>query len=292
MKPLLTAVLLAVLGAFVVPTTLAAPADARTAARWLTSSDPCGAKLKKTHAVGYWKCTFADNFDGSTLDRTKWVPATSFVTWSGDTHACYRDDPANVSVADGALNLTLVKLDAPADCAAAVSPTPYMSGAVSTYHLFSQQYGRFEARIRTTATSAPGLHEAFWLWPDDRYSTINWPDSGEIDVAESFSAYPAIIGSYLHSSADRYGIQYGVNAANCAGNRGEWNTVAVEWSASRIETFVNGVSCLVNTTGDPAFKKRYILNFTQAIGGADWNLLDDTTPVPATMQVDYVHVWK
>jgi beta-glucanase (GH16 family) len=292
MKLVLSAALFAVVSALVVPASFAPPAHAGAAARWTLAADPCGAKVKKTNAFGYWRCTFADNFDGSALDRTKWVPATSFVTWSGDTHACYRDDPANVNVADGALNLTLVKLDAPAECAAAVSPTPYMSGSVSTYRLFSQQYGRFEARIRNTATSAPGLHEAFWLWPDDRYSTISWPDSGEIDVAETFSAHPAVVGSYLHSSADRYGVQYGVNAANCAGNRGEWNTVTLEWSASRIETFVNGVSCLVNTSGDPAFRKRYIVNFTQAIGGADWNLLDAATPVPATMQVDYVRVWR
>jgi beta-glucanase (GH16 family) len=292
MKSLLAAVLLAVLSTFVVPISLAPSADAVAAAAWAPAPDPCGAKVKKTNALGYWKCTFVDDFDGTTLDRTKWVPVTWFVTGTTDTHACYRDDPANVNVANGVLNLTLVELDAPEPCAVAVSPTRYMAGAVSTYHLFSQQYGRFEARIRTEATSAPGLHEAFWLWPDDRYSTINWPYSGEIDVAETFSAYPSIAGSYLHYSADNQGMLFGVNAANCAANRGEWNTFTVEWSASRIETFVNGRSCLVNTSGDRAFRKRYIINLTQAIGGADWNQPGADMPVPATTQVDYVKVWK
>jgi beta-glucanase (GH16 family) len=253
--------------------------------------DDCGARPRKADGSA-WSCTFHDDFDGATLDRTKWVPNTAFITWSGTTHACYRDDPANVEVADGVLNLRLVKLDAPAPCAVAATPTQYMSGSVSTFHLFSQQYGRFEARIKTTATSAPGLHEAFWLWPDDRYSTIGWPDSGEIDVAESFSAYASITGSYLHYSADHQGLLLGTNAANCAANRGEWNTYTLEWGPSRIETFVNGTSCLVNTSGDPAFQKRYIINLTQAIGGATWNQLGDTTPVPASMQVDYVRVWQ
>jgi beta-glucanase (GH16 family) len=256
-----------------------------------TQYDACGARPKKANG-SLWSCTFDDEFAGTTLDRTKWVPNTAFVTWSGDTHACYRDDPANVNVADGALNLTLVELAAPEACGVAVSPTQYMSGSISTYHLFSQQYGRFEARIRTTASSYTGLHEAFWLWPDDRYSTINWPDSGEIDVAESFSAYPTITGSYLHYTSDTSSLLLASNASNCAANRGVWNTYTVNWGPSRIETFVNGKSCLVNTSGDPAFQKRYIINLTQAIGGGTWNPLVDRTPIPATMSVDYVHVWK
>jgi beta-glucanase (GH16 family) len=290
MKLVLAAALFAVVSAFAVPTSFAQPTHAVAIAKLRSSSDDCGAKVRKI--LGYWRCSFADDFSGTELDRSRWVPATKFVTWSGDTHACYRDDPSNVNVADGVLNLTLIKLDAPEACAVAVPPTEYMSGAVSTYHLFSQEYGRFEARIKTTATDSPGLHEVFWLWPDDRYSTINWPESGEMDVAESFSAHSSTTGSYLHYSADRYGIAYGVNAANCVANRGEWNTFTVEWRPSRIETFVNGTSCLVNTSGNAAFRKRYIINLTQGIGGADWNLLGDATPVPATMQIDYVRVWK
>jgi beta-glucanase (GH16 family) len=253
--------------------------------------DACGARPSKADG-SYWSCTFADEFSGTTLDLTKWMPNTAFVTWSGSTYACYRNDPANVNVANGSLDLSLVKLDAPAPCGVALAPTQYMAGSVTTYHLFSQQYGRFEARIRTTAADSPGLHEAFWLWPDDRYSTIDWPGSGEIDVAESFSAYPSITGSYLHYSADSQGLLAGVNAANCAADRGVWNTYTMDWSPTRIETFVNGRSCLVNTSADPAFQKRYIINLTQAIGGGTWNQLTDGTPIPATMQVDYVHVWQ
>ena len=259
--------------------------------RWAPADDACGPRPKKT-LWGYWSCTFHDDFDGTTLDRTKWVPQTKFITVSGDLHACYRDDPANVRVENGVLDLSLVKLDAPAECAVNAPPTQYMAGSVSTWHLFSQRYGRFEARIKVTPSDAAGLHEAFWLWPDDRYAAINWPDSGEIDVAESFSAYPSIVGSYLHYSADRYGVLYGVNAANCVAKRGEWNTFTLEWDPSTIETFVNGTPCLVNAANDPAFDKRFIINLTQAIGGASWNQFTGDTPVPATMQVDYVRVWR
>jgi beta-glucanase (GH16 family) len=256
-----------------------------------TQYDSCGARPRKADG-SLWSCTFDDEFAGTSLDRTKWVPNTYFATWSGTTHACYRDDPSNVNVADGVLSLTMLKLDAPAPCALAVEPTQYMSGSVSTYHLFSQQYGRFEARMKTTAANTTGLQEAFWLWPDDRSSTINWPDSGEIDVAETFSAHPATAGSYLHYDSDQSSLLLASNASNCAASRGVWNTFAVEWGPSRIETFVNGKSCLVNTSGDPAFQKRYIINLTQGMGGGTWNQLVDGTPIPATVQFDYVRVWS
>ena len=145
---------------------------------------------------GHWRDVLAfswhlHNFSGRELDRTTWRPQTEFVTGSSSVYACYRDDPSNVNVRNGSLNLTLVELKAPAPGAVALSPTRYMSGGVSTYHLFSQQYGRVEARVKTVSTSQPGLHEAFWMWPDDRYGEADmWPASGEIDVAETFSIHP------------------------------------------------------------------------------------------------------
>lgn len=254
-------------------------------------SDDCGVRPRKADG-SLWSCTFDDEFSGAALDRTKWYANPYMVTGTQDLHTCFRDDPANVNVADGALNLTMVKLAEPEPCALGVAPTQYMSGTVTTYGRFSQQYGRFEARIKTPVTHGPGLHEAFWLWPDDHYSTINWPDSGEIDISETFSAYPNISGTYLHYDSPVSSLLLPSNAKNCAADRGVWNTYTLEWGPSRIETFVNGKSCLVNTSGDPAFQKRYIINLTETMGGATWNQLSDPSDLPATVQFDYVRVWQ
>jgi beta-glucanase (GH16 family) len=254
--------------------------------------DACGARPRKADGSS-WSCTFDDEFNGTSLDRTKWTPQTQFVTGSTEVYACYRDDPANVNVAGGVLNLNLVRLDAPAPCPLGWADTDLMSGGVSSWHLFSQQYGRFEARIKNTATTAPGLHEAFWLWPDNRYSTIDWPTSGEIDIVETYSSAPTLAIPFFHYSADALGMQLGVNTNGCAAARGVWNTYTLEWTASRLEVFVNGKSCLVNTSGDAAFRKRYILTLTQGMGPFDaGNMPNADTPFPASMQVDYVHVWQ
>jgi beta-glucanase (GH16 family) len=274
----------------------AAPAPVTVAARPLpTLYDDCGARPRKADGTP-WSCTFHDEFDGTTLDRTTWVPQKAFLT--GDPtagFACYVDDPDNISVSGGMLNLTVRKEAAPVPCGSASSTitSPYTSGSVSTYHLFSQQYGRFEARIRNTASDVPGLHEAFWLWPDDRVaSTVKWPDAGEIDISETYSVYKSLSIPFLHYSLDASGPQAGVNTAwNCTASRGAWNTYALEWSADRLTILVNGNTCLTNTSADPAFQKPYIVAFTQALGSAA-NVMSASTPIPATMNVDYVRVWR
>jgi beta-glucanase (GH16 family) len=255
--------------------------------------DACGARPRKADGT-LWSCTFEDNFTGTELDRTKWHPQTVFASGTKDAHACYRDDPANVNVANGHLNLTLLRLDAPAPCGISdFGPTPYQSGMVSTWHLFSQQYGRFEARIRNTASSVAGLQEAFWLWPDDRIpSTVAWPDAGEIDVSETYSVYNSLSVPFLHYSQDANGPQPGVNTAwNCTAERGTWNTYTLEWTPTTLSITVNGQPCLTNTSADPAFQKPYIVAFTQGLG-QNANTLTGDTPVPATMEIDYLRVWR
>jgi len=261
----------------------------------LVPTDACGAQPRKPDGTS-WACTFVDDFGGTSLDRTKWVPQTVFST--GDVlsgYACYDDDPSVVSVSDGTLNLSVRKNATALPCANGLPDTPYRAGMVSTHHLFSQQYGRFEARFRTTATTAPGLQESWWLWPDDRdpLAQLVWPLNGEIDIAETYSAYPDLGIPFLHyGSEDNGGPIPGTNTSwSCAAARGVFNTYTLEWTASRLEVFVNGRSCLVNTSGDSAFRKRYILNLTQALGtGAD--AVTAATTLPAVMNVDYVKVWK
>ena len=239
-----------------------------------------------------YRCTFDDEFNGSSLNRGNWTVNTGFVTGSAAAYACTVDDPRYISVSGGALHLTAERTASPVPCNGA-SPTPYEAPTISTWHLFSQQYGRFEARLRTTVATTPGLQESFWLWPDDRYSAINWPASGEIDIAETFSQYPNTAVPYLHyGTNDNGGPVPGLNTSwNCAAQRGVFNTYTLTWTPTSIKVDINGATCLVNTSGAAAFKKRYIIALSQALGSGT-NSLDAATKLPATTDVDYVRVWQ
>jgi beta-glucanase (GH16 family) len=257
-------------------------------------NDACGPRPAKPDG-SLWSCTFADDFAGTTLDRSKWVPQVAFPTGVDGARACAVDDGSTLQVADGVLNLSVRKLAEPMTCGSGANATEaqYGSGMVSTYRLFSQKYGRFEARMKNTATTAPGLQEAFWMWPDDRIpSTEIWPWAGEIDISETYSQYPSLSVPFLHYSADVHGSNPGTNTAyDCLAQRGEWNTYRLDWTASRLEIFVNGRSCLVNTSADPAFQKPYIVAFTAALG-VQTNAYTGSAPMPATTSVDYLRVWQ
>jgi beta-glucanase (GH16 family) len=274
-------------------------AEAATSSRAGASqqrTDACGSQPLKADG-SRWVCTFSDGFNDEELNRHKWVPQThGFSTGTSEVHACYVDDPANIAERKGKLKLTVRKLAHAVPCASdpSRSPSRYAAGSVSTYHLFSQRYGRFQARIKVTATRRPGLQETFWLWPDDRSdSTTSWPANGEIDVVETYSRYPDLGIPYLHYTENDNGgpIPFVNTAWTCLSERGVYNTWTVEWSPSRIKIMVNGRNCLVNNNRDPAFDKPYIVAFTQALGTTG-NVYNGTAPMPATMYIDYVRVWK
>jgi beta-glucanase (GH16 family) len=255
-------------------------------------SDGCGVRPVKADGT-LWSCSFDDEFSGTALDRTKWVPQTDFGSGTAAAHACNVDSPSVIDVSGGTLNLSIRKVATPVSCAKEPSgPTNYIAGGVMTYGLFSQQYGRFEARIRTAATLYRGLQETFWLWPD-LYSTLTTGSAfvpGEIDVAEFYSQYPTLVIPFLH-----YGYSLpipGVNTAwNCSAARGVFNTYTLTWGPSRIEIQVNGRTCLVNTAASAAYKQKYMMVLT-ALLGVGANAYDGRAPIPETMNVDYVRAWK
>ncbi|WP_203336297.1 glycoside hydrolase family 16 protein [Nocardioides limicola] len=257
-------------------------------------TDACGVRPMKADG-SLWSCTLVDEFEGTALDRDLWVPQTSFVTGTETAYACYRDHPDNISVSGGSLHLTVRKENKAQPCAhPSYKESIYTSGMVSTWRKFSQQYGRFEARMTVQAETQPGLQEAFWLWPDDRYSDgTHWPEAGEIDIAETYSLYPHLAIPFLHYTAnDNGGPIPGLNTAwDCVAHRGVPNTYALEWSAEHLEVFVNGTSCLLNTSGDKAFNTPYIVAFTQALG-TSFNGYDGRATLPATMSIDYIKVWN
>lgn len=281
--------LLAILGC---PSAPPAPigAPAGTGNPPLPAASACGPVIRKANGTP-WRCTFVDQFTGTQLNRSFWVPQTGW--YQGDYNVgynCYIDSPSVISVSSGALHLRVVKQAYPTSCGAPASPTNYVAGMVSTYHLFSQRYGRFQARIKVQNTRAAGLHEAFWLWPDDRYVKVNWPATGEIDPNETFSMYHDRSIAFLHYGKDAKWVS-GVNMNfGCRASRGVWNTYTVSWSPKSLTVQVNGRKCLYNTSGDPAFKERYIVDLTAALGESK-NKMTSATPIPATMLVDYVKVW-
>jgi beta-glucanase (GH16 family) len=113
---------------------------------------------------GNWQLEFEDNFDGSSLDGTKWHLGQH---WSGMAGAAGLA-PENVTVSNGKLQ---IKSEQRSVTYGGVTKS-YAAGEVSSLFNFRQQHGFFEARVKYPAVT--GLWPAFWLMPDR--GNYGWKD--------------------------------------------------------------------------------------------------------------------
>jgi beta-glucanase (GH16 family) len=293
------------MGSLVARTTLVIAALAVLGAACLVATPEAGAAasscgrnpmLKSTG--GYWQCTFKDDFNGSSLDTSKWVAQRTDLSGFSDAkqNGCYLNDRDNISVSNGTLKLTSRK-ESPFTCRSPSGDfsTRYTGGMVSTYGRFAQTYGRFEVRARMWSTRLPGLQTALWLWPVNANRYGDWPASGEIDFAEMYSSWPNRPVPYIHYNGDDQDPN--ATNTNCGvGKFSDWHTYAVEWTASSIRVIYDGTTCLVDVwdpeeplTNPEPFNHPFILALTQGLG-KDFD--QSTTPLPATTEIDHVRIWK
>lgn len=154
-----------------------------------------------------WSLVWADEFDGDTLDRSKWLPEETCWGGGNNERQCYTDRETNVDVVNGLLRLKAFEekftgnLNPPEWNSPGTGTQDYTSGKVRTLGLADWKYGRFSARIK--APKGQGIWPAFWMMPVDSVYG-GWPLSGEIDIYEA--------------------VNLGADCADCQGNVGENKT--------------------------------------------------------------------
>jgi beta-glucanase (GH16 family) len=278
------------------PTTTSTAAGAAPAAPATSDSD-CGGQPTVDVDGQTWQCSFDDEFNGTTLDTSKWVVQQ---TADGGYHSglgCFEDSPDNVSLSGGTLNLTVEQAASSFLCPGEPPYyTQYTSGMVSTYQHFTQTDGLFQVRAKISAATTQGLQSSFWLYPaQPTYGA--WPASGEIDIAELFSECPTLAIPFVHynnSASDP-----GATNDHCViGDPSQFHTFAVQWTPQSLTFLYDGQACLVDHWSsaspliDPApFNEPFYICLTQALGIGTNDFTPGTTPLPATTSIDWVRVW-
>ena len=275
-----------------------------------TGSTCAGTTPPVASPSGQWSCTFDDEFNGTALDTTKWQPMltsnSSYHTGPSGSYVCYMNDPRTISESGGTLNLSVVNNGKSFQCNEIMHSfwTKYVGGMVDSMGLFSQQYGYFQARVQTPPNATRGVQETLWLYPLNETLYGAWPNSGEIDFGEFYSAYPSLDVPVVHY----HGSTNDPNATNdnCAiagqATAGQWHTYAVLWTPTTITTYYDGVTCFTDSywpyatypdTPPKPFTQPFFLNLTQALGiGTKNGFQSWTTKLPATTKVDWVRVWQ
>ena len=250
--------------------------------------------LLATPAVAQtYRLVWSDEFNGTTLDATKWEQMTgtgcpSLCGWGNNELEYYR--PENTTVSGGLLTITAK--------AESYLGSNYTSSRMRSMFKGDWTNGRIEIRAKLPA--GRGLWPAFWMLPTDNAYGV-WAASGEIDLME-----------YLGHQRDRvFGtIHYGgawpnntFSSTTYVATGTDFSTgfhdFAFEWEPCEMRWYVDGVLYATkrdwNSTGGPypaPFDKRFHLLINMAVGGNLPGSPDASTVFPQKLQVDYVRVYQ
>lgn len=245
-----------------------------------------------------WACTFADDFDGDNLDTARWLAArTDLSGVSTAGRGCFVDDGRSVVVKNGTLRLVARRTSTPFVCHSPVGDfsTTAKVAAVTTRGRFDQTFGRFEFRAKMARIDGPGAHAALWLYPA-QHTYGRWPGSGEIDVAEWYSAIPEKVYPSLHYPDGGDDVVTGHRGTVADVER--FHTYAVEWTPTTMRFSYDGEEVFEHTwtdssglEGSQPFDHPFNVVLNQ-VWGAAWNAPTDESPRRIRMKIDWVRVWQ
>ncbi|MEU3457356.1 discoidin domain-containing protein [Micromonospora sp. NPDC006766] len=236
------------------------------------------------------RLVFADEFNGSAgskPDPAKWTvdPGTG---QNGELQ--YYTDNGNATM-NGSGQLVM---EARRETAGGRA---YTSHRMNTSNKFHFQYGRVEARIKVPKGN--GFWPAFWMMGADFLQGRPWPYNGEIDIMEILGRDTYRSYTTLHAPAYNGGGGYGKEQVWTVDLSAGYHVYAVEWDSKGMRFFVDSTEVFyasketVEATRGPwVYDHPFYLILNLAVGG-DWpGPPDASTPLPAQMLVDYVHVYQ
>ena len=269
-----------------------------------------------------WKLVWRDEFEGDSVDRSKWDfdigngffdyrSHTWVPGWGNEELQYYTDATGNVYVKDSALHIRAIK--------EALHGCGYTSARLKTRMrdgspLFNQCYGRFEFRAKVPW--GKGLWPAIWMLPQAEHYGA-WAASGEIDVMEIHGEEPDKTLGTIHfgSTYPKRSLVTHTHILPKGERVSDWHVYAVEWEPGEIRWYFDDVhwatqnfwwSCSKTQDGAglearsaadinpwPApFDQPFYLLLNVAVGGNFPGHPNAQTCFPAELVLDYVRVYE
>ena len=256
-----------------------------------------------------FELVWADEFDGSAVDTSKWEIQVGDGTsvglppgWGNNELQYYTAD--NITVEDGTLIIEARVGD---------SPDPnfaYTSGRMRTQSLFDFTYGRIEASIKVP--EGVGLWAAFWTLGSDPSPFGEWAARGEIDVMESFGQATPFVAGTAHFG-QRFPLNVSESKTYDIDPTDGFHQYAVEWDSQRIRWFVDGdhyftisrdtywnyyfknqMEGFLSGEDDAPFNEDQHLIVNLAVGGNPAGVPNpnDADVFPGQLLVDYIRVYQ
>lgn len=243
-----------------------------------------------------WTQTFNDDFNGTSLDTTKWDPNSWGIPANDSELQGY--SPSEITVANGIATLRAEKKDINyhnSDGSAVVKH--YTSGFMATERKWTQRYGYFESRL--SWTKGRGLWPAFWTVADINHPSPSggsvWPP--EIDILEAWNGSSDTSGPSTYHTGNAYGVNYPSAGGGLSGwdnsypsvsdPTSNYHTYGLDWEPGYMTFYLDGVAVYTTTNQTDHSNAMYMI----------LNLAIDNPNPPDTngpwyMYVDYVNAWQ
>lgn len=224
-----------------------------------------------------------DEFEHGVLDTNKWTVGMSW--WEGRQPAWF--SPANVTVADGQLQLTMRKEPVP-ERMKSRGYRDYTSAALHTKARSS--YGYYEVKARPMNS---GGSSSFWFQQEDRNFFPGWLT--EIDVFElcgKSSAHDRRYYMTVHvfsTPQEKRHWQVGSHWEAPWRFVEAFHVFGFEWSAAELCWYVDGVA--VRRLQNTHWHQPLFLIFDSETM-PEWFGMPDDTDLPSTFRIEYVRAWK
>ncbi|MFG0329055.1 MAG: family 16 glycosylhydrolase [Phycisphaerales bacterium] len=242
---------------------------------------------------------WSEEFDaGPTLDDRVWSFDLGSGGWGNLELQTYSNDLLNARVAAGRLLITARE-------EWVGQRRTFTSARVKTEDKVTVRYGTIEARIKGPDL-ADGLWPAFWLLGNS-FSSVGWPDCGEIDVMEMghlSGIQKGLVNRRVMSAAHwEFNGQYAGYGRSHDAPRdldGSYHIYRMEWTPRLISTYIDDAWIWSMDISDPdsfgghEFHEPHFFILNVAVGGTFTGLLDPdqiTAPFPAELEVDYIRVY-
>jgi beta-glucanase (GH16 family) len=240
-------------------------------------------------AAPQWKMTFHDEFDGqanAAPSTERWTRDLGGGGFGNNELESYTEGNKNAFL-DGHGNLIIEARKEPTRGKDGIS-RDFSSARLKSTGLFSQAYGKFEARVKIP--HGKGIWPAIWMLGDN-IGTVGWPTCGEIDILESIGEKADIA----------YGTLHGPGYSGGAGKQGKFlskeslaakfHVYGIEWEPEVIRWYVDGKLYHTVTRKDIGsnkwvFDKPQFLIMNLAVGGGWPGSPDETTVFPQRLVID------
>lgn len=225
----------------------------------------------------FWSEEF--NTDGAP-DPSKWGYELGAGGWGNNELQYYTSRPENSIVQGGVLKIKLLKEN--------YNGSNYTSARLVSKGKFAFKYGKVE--LSAKLPTGGGTWPALWMLGSN-ISSAGWPDCGEIDIMEHKGNELNKIYGTLHYPGHSGGNGNGASTIISGASTG-FHKYTLDWSATAIKLYVDDVlfHTVANSNAVP-FNQDFFLLLNVAMGGTFGGSVDPTV-TNATMEVDYIRVYK